>query len=152
HLAPIPGTGAPRIPAPKDFWNSVGGQADHWRKLPYGGRGMLTDSDAHDDDTVYRNVETGVSIGRMIHAGDTIGYVSDANHVHWEVRNAPIADKGPPTLTTSGRYDPIEYFKQNYNLQLPSGVTIPRASGGGGVGALLLLAALAFGKRKRGRR
>lgn len=152
HLAAPAGTGAVRIPLPRDFWSSVGGKADHWSKLTFGGRGMLTDADAHDDDTVYPNVErSGVTIGRRIHAGDLIGRVSDANHIHWEVRNAPVAPGGPPSLTLAGRFDPIVYFKDNYNLQLPGGVTLPARSGGG-AGVLLLLAALAFGKKKRGRR
>lgn len=156
HLETPPGTGAPRIPLTKDFWSSVGGKADHWSKLAYGGRGMMTDSDAHDDTTNYSAGPAGKNqTTRRVFAGELIGHVSNANHIHWEVRNAPVAPGGPPALNLAGRYDPITYFKDNYNLQLPMGGTIvpARIGGEGGAGVLLLLAALAMGgKKKRGRR
>jgi murein DD-endopeptidase MepM/ murein hydrolase activator NlpD len=149
HMAVPAGTGLVRIPLPGDFWGSISGKADRWSKLKYGGRGMMTDSDAHDDSTNYQHWE-GANRPRRVFAGEQIGTVSRANHIHWEVRNAPVASGGPPTLTLAGRYDPIDYFKQNYKLMLPAGVTVATPTNGGG--GILLLLALLFLSEKRGRR
>jgi murein DD-endopeptidase MepM/ murein hydrolase activator NlpD len=96
------------------------------------------------------------TIKRWVNAGDHIGYVSAANHVHWEIRTSPLAGR-------EGRLDPIAIWQQAYGAALPAGAdvsapdvegapeapTVRPSGGGGGVGALLLFAAFAFGGGKK---
>jgi hypothetical protein len=140
------------IPLPPDIGDSVGKPStDHWKTLPDGTVVMMT-SAAAITQTDKKQIK------RWVNAGDHIGWVSDANHVHWELRTAPLA--GP-----EGRIDPIAVWQQAYGAALPAGSDVsppdvegapeeaaPAPSRGGG-GAWLLLAALAFGgSKKRGAR
>jgi murein DD-endopeptidase MepM/ murein hydrolase activator NlpD len=140
------------IPLPPDIFHSSGpSDTDHWETLPDGTVVMMTSADA-----VKQNDKG--TIKRWVNAGDHIGYVSDAAHVHWEIRSAPLAGK-------EGRIDPLAVWQQGYGATLPTGsdVSAPDAetapvdptepterASGGGAGMLLLFAAFAFGGKKRG--
>jgi hypothetical protein len=157
HLAPKPGAPGPRVALPGDIWKSIrppvitrGTRSSaHWGglrsqdtqgRIVDTGAAMTSSSDAYDDPK-----STGGSAStRRVFAGEEIGTVSRANHIHWEIRNAPLA-------TSEGRYDPIAWAKQGYGLMLPGGAQVAAPSGGGGGGILLLLALL-FLSEKRGRR
>jgi murein DD-endopeptidase MepM/ murein hydrolase activator NlpD len=153
HLANKPGSGA-HVKLPADIWGSISPgsvtASSHWAKLKGTdtrgrigdrGRAMMSAADAFDDPA-----DTGGSrSNRRVFAGEEIGLVSSANHIHWEIRNAPLAD-------AIGRFDPIEWARQGYGLMLPGGAKVaPAASGDGGGGILLLLALLLLSE-KRGRR
>jgi hypothetical protein len=136
HLIPAPGLHlAARTLAP-DVWGSTLDKpnAKHWRKLADGTVTMMDEADGH-------------TVRRVVHAGDLLGFVSKANHIHWEIRNAPLAGK-------SGRFDPIEVWRQAYGMVVPEGspVAVARPSNGGSVGVLALLALWALGDKRRGRR
>jgi hypothetical protein len=140
------------IPLPPDI-DDAGGKpsTDHWKTLPDGTVVMMTAADAITQTDKKK-------IKRWVNAGDHIGWVSDANHVHWEIRTSPLAG-------TEGRTDPIAVWQQGYGAALPAGSEVsppdvegapemptpPRGGGssGSGAGALLLLAALAFGGGKK---
>jgi murein DD-endopeptidase MepM/ murein hydrolase activator NlpD len=138
------------IPLPPDISDSVGApDTDHWKTLPDGTVVMMTTADA------IKQTDK-KTIKRWVNAGDHIGYVSDANHVHWEIRTSPLAGR-------EGRLDPIAIWQQAYGAALPSGAdvsapdvegapeapTVRPSGGGGGAGALLLFAALALGGGKK---
>ncbi len=141
---PQPEPSVPLFPLVGDIWDAAKPKPnpDHWRvmKAQPSTVVMYTDAD-------------GRSQSRMVYAGQKLGTVSNANHVHWELRTAPIKPNG----AGAWRLDPVDVFNQAYGLPLPSGVSSSRPGlpaprgGGGGAGALLLLAALAFSKRKRRR-
>lgn len=137
-LLPID-TGAPRFDLAADVWDSTASKPDkaHWRKQADGTVAMMSGAD-------------GKTNARWVNAGDAIGFVG-LDHIHWEIRNAPLADK-------SGRFDPIATWQQFYDKPLPDGTeptapdvaAAPPPSGGGG--ALLLgLGLLAFGSKKKRR-
>ncbi|MGD9603904.1 MAG: M23 family metallopeptidase [Gammaproteobacteria bacterium] len=99
-----------------------------------------------DGTVVMTNEAKGYDPARIVYAGNKIGNVSAANHVHWELRTSPLAGR-------AGRIDPIAAWIQGYGLKLPEGVTIAEpARGGGGGDAGLLLLLLALGQRKKKRR
>lgn len=131
---------------PDDVLNIDG---NHWRVLKDGTAIMLDNADA-----LVRGrekLQEGGAVdpvipafqSRYVYAGDPIGFVSAANHVHWELRASPLADH-------SGRIDPIDVWRTTYNLELPADAKVARASGGG-AGWLIALAMLASGKKKRRR-
>jgi len=140
------------VPLPPDIFKSTEAskdpRSDHWRPLKDGTVVMMTAADA-----VTQTEEKKVK--RYVHAGDLLGHVSDANHVHWEIRSAPLAGR-------EGRIDPIAVWQQAYGAALPAGADVSEpdteatpvaerpASGGGGI--LLLLAAFIFGRKKQSRR
>jgi len=158
HLESKPGTGAPDVKLPGDIWKSLNPPvitrgsraAAHWGgirvrdtqgRLVDAGSAMTTGADAYDDpkDTGGRRAS------RRVFAGEEIGHVSKANHIHWEIRNSPLA-------SNLGRYDPISWARAGYGLMLPAGANVVASpSDGGGGGILLLLALLLLGD-KRGRR
>lgn len=127
----------PIVPLPGDIWNTVAAKPnpDHWRRL---GKDrdhivMMSDADAVNDEA------------RRVFMGQELGWVNGRmGHVHWEMRKAPIADK-------TQRFDPVETWRQVYQLALPGASRVAMPASGGGGGALLLLAALLMGKRKRRR-
>ena len=142
------------IPLPPDIGDSIGKpNTDHWKTLADGTVVMMTSAEA-----VKQNDKK--TIKRWVNAGDHIGYVGDANHVHWEIRTSPLA--GP-----EGRIDPIGVWQAAYGAALPPGTDVSppetegapvmpddrsSSGGGGGIGALLLFAAIALGGsgKKRG--
>lgn len=124
HLAPMPGA-SPRIPM-SDYMFQLGDKKK-WRRLKGGTDVMLFEP--HPD--------------RYIYTGDDIGTVSNANHVHWELRQSPLAGK-------SGRLDPMETWRQVYKVPTPEGVELPAPEReGGGIGMLLLALALGSSTKKR---
>jgi murein DD-endopeptidase MepM/ murein hydrolase activator NlpD len=157
HLANKPGPGA-HVKLPGDIWKSLSPpvitrgtrSSAHWGglrtrdtqgRITNNGSAMTSSSDAYDDPT-----STGGSrANRRVFAGEEIGLVSSANHIHWEIRNAPLAG-------VEGRFDPIEWARQGYGLMLPSGAQVAPSPSGGGGGGILLLLALLFLSDKRGRR
>lgn len=124
HLDPMPGP-SPRIPMSEKMFKP--GNEKDWRHLKDGTQVMTFVP--HDD--------------RYIYTGDDIGRVSDRNHVHWELRTAPLGGK-------SHRIDPMETWRQYYKVPTPPGAKIAAPSGGGG--GLALLAFLLLGGKKRKRR
>jgi hypothetical protein len=126
------------MPLVADIWDAARTtpNPDHWRVQKNAKQNvvMYTDADGAKDD-------------RLVFAGQKLGHVSDKNHVHWELRTSPIQ----PAVISTWKIDPVETFRQAYNLALPAGAKVPKRGGGGG-GMLLLLAALAMQKRKRGGR
>lgn len=142
----LPGGDVAPVPLPKDLWPTRSKSGDHWRTLKDGTVVMMTGADA-----VTQN-NMGV-LKRWVSAGDHIGYVSDKNHIHWEIRTAPLVGK-------EGRGDPVATWMQYYGKDVPIGSGIdepppppPEVQRRGNAGALLLLAALALGsKKKRGGR
>lgn len=139
----LPGGNVP-IPLPDDVFQSTGKGNTHWRPLKDGTVVMMTEADAVTKDRPRRYVK----------AGDLIGHVSSANHVHWEIRTAPLAGR-------EGRVDPLAIWQQAYGQSLPVGADVSapetepapdeRPAGGSGGGVLLLLAALLFGSRRKRR-
>jgi len=132
----------PHVPLAADVLASTKTKPDpdHWRKLKDGSIVMMTDA------TAVKENASGL-VRRWVNAGDHIGYVSNANHVHWEIRTAPLAGK-------DGRLDPIDMWQRFYEKPLPTGSTLDepartQPSSGGGAGILLLLAAVAFGKKRK---
>ena len=143
------------IPMPPDLSDSLSTKPnpDHWRHLSDGTVVMMSGADA----VTQTKKEI---VKRWVNAGDLVGHVSAANHVHWEIRVAPLAGH-------EGRIDPIAVWQQAYDLALPSGAEIapppprtygpeyhpelmrPGESGGGGGALLLLGAALAFGHHQQ---
>lgn len=125
---------------------------NHWRVLKDGTAIMLDNADALERGR--DELKEGGAVQpttpslqtRYVHAGDPIGFVSHANHVHWEIRISPLAGH-------DGRQDPIEMWRKVYGLELPgdSKVATVRSSGGNGAALLLGLALLASGKKKRRR-
>lgn len=168
HLAPVGDTGGeidftkyqePMLPmvAPAtvpphklvgDIWDAAKVKPDpaHWRPQKTAPSNVVMYSDAD-----------GATMGRAVLAGQPLGRVSNKNHVHWELRTAPIQ----PAAKGTWRIDPLRTFAEAYGVTLPSGVSLPGAparteeaaqpSGGGG-GLLLLGAALMFGGKKKRRR
>lgn len=141
---PQPEPSVALFPLVDDIWDAARPKpnADHWRPMKTQPSTVVMYTDAD-----------GKSQSRMVYAGQKLGTVSNANHVHWELRTAPIAPAGKGTW----RLDPIDVWNQAYGLALPSGVSssrgaLPAPRGGGGAGALLLLAALAFGSKRKRRR
>ena len=128
--------GVPKFPLADDVWDSTATKPNkaHWRKADNGTVVMMSGAD-------------GKTNARWVNAGDAIGFVG-LDHVHWEIRNAPLAGK-------DGRYDPIAMWQGAYDKSLPPDTDVsppdvaaaPPASSGSG--ALALLALLAFGKKKR---
>lgn len=139
-------TGAARIPLPEDVWSTSKTKLnrDHWFRLKDGTVGMMSGADA------VKQSAAGI-VKRWVNAGDHIAYVSDANHVHWEIRTAPLAGR-------SGRIDPIATWQQHYGKELPTGsaldepTPVPVQASGGGGAALALLALLALGGKRKGKR
>lgn len=114
-----------------------------WVKLADGTVVMTTSADA-----VASTWRGNNSNGRWVRAGDLLGVVSGANHVHWEIRTSPLAG-------TSGRIDPVEIWETHYGRRVPDTSEVapaapPPPSSGGGAFWLLALLALSGGKRKRG--
>lgn len=130
--------GAPKFALADDVWDSTAAKPNkaHWRKQPDGTVVMMSGAD-------------GKTNARWVNAGDAIGFVG-LDHVHWEIRNAPLADK-------RGRFDPIATWTQFFDKPLPDGAEVdapdvtaappPQSSSG----ALALLALLAFGGKKKRR-
>jgi hypothetical protein len=146
-------TKVPRpVPLAADVWDASKPKpkADHWRPVKDAPQNvlMMTGADVWD------------SPARAVFAGQPLGTVSNKNHVHWELRTAPIK----PAAGSGGnwRLDPINTFHLGYDVPLLQGVAPPApvqegpnesASGSGGGGLLLLGAALMLGgKKRRGRR
>jgi hypothetical protein len=123
HLDPMPGT-SPRVPMSNYMFQT--GNKKHWRTLK---DGTIVMTFVPDD-------------SRYIYTGDDIGTVSDRGHVHWELRNSPLADK-------SGRLDAMEVWRTFYKVPTPSGAVVAPAAGGGGGGWLLLLLLALASKRGR---
>jgi murein DD-endopeptidase MepM/ murein hydrolase activator NlpD len=120
-----------------DIWDATKAKPnpDHWRPVKGDSRSIIMMTDAE-----------GVTPSRQVYAGQQIGTVdADKQHVHWELRTAPLK----PSRAGNFRIDPIETFRQQYGLELPSGVKMPAK--GGGAGWLLLLALLAFSDRRKRR-
>lgn len=124
-------------PLAADVFNTTASRPnpDHWRRLPKDSEHivMMTEADAYTDRT------------RRVFAGQQLGWVGGAGHVHWEMRKAPLSD-------SRGRFDPVETWRQVYKLALPENSRVAQAAGGGGGGFALLLAALLLGQRKGKRR
>ena len=127
----------PTIDLAADVWDSTKAKPNqsHWRKLADGTVTMMSGAD-------------GKTNARWVNAGDPIGWVG-LDHVHWEIRNAPLAGK-------DGRFDPISTWTQFYGKPLPSGAEatppdVTAAPPPSGNGALALLALLAFGSKKKRR-
>jgi len=125
HLAAPPGSGAARIPMSDNMFKPRDKKL--WRHLPDGTQIMTFEPHAD----------------RYIYTGDDIGTVSTANHVHWELRNAPLAGK-------SGRLDAMNVWRTFYKVATPEGVALPPPpKEGGGLGMLLLALALGSSTKKR---
>jgi murein DD-endopeptidase MepM/ murein hydrolase activator NlpD len=155
HLAaPQPGEVGPQpqtlaeFPLVSDIWDAAKKKPneDHWRVRK-----------TRPSNVVMYDGADGASMSRIVFAGQPLGAVAESAHphVHWELRTAPIT----PAEFGNWRLDPIDVFNNGYGVPLPSGVpprttpTPQAARAGGGSGWALLLAALAFGaKKKRGRR
>ena len=158
HLEAKPGSGA-RVGLPSDIWKSIGApkgglqstpRSAHWLTIRSAdvqgiigdtGVAMTSSADAYDSPTS----TSGTARTRRVFAGEEIGFVSKANHIHWELRNAPLA-------ASPGRFDPIEWLRQGYGLMLPGGAKVAPAASGDGGGGILLLLALLFLSEKRGKR
>lgn len=143
---PLPGTTTKPHALVKDIWDAAKAKpnSNHWRpeKGDANSVVMMTGADGYSPD-------------RVAYAGQQLGTVSNKNHVHWEMRTAPIA----PAAAGAWRIDPLATFNQAYGIPLPEGVApkvqeegITPVSRGGGGGLLLLAAAFLFGKKKRGKR
>lgn len=140
HLLDLNPNDGAEIPLADDVWDSTKTKPpkSHWRRFPDGTVAMMSGADGHDQK-------------RWVNAGDHIANVGAPNHVHWEIRRAPLADK-------SGRMDPIAIMTDFYGKALPDGTEAaepapaPASSGNGGILALLALFLLSDKKRKRRRR
>jgi len=142
---PKPTDAVPRFDLVRDIWDAAKVKPDRKKWRPRQDRPQ---------DVVMMSEADGAANNRMVFAGQQLGHVAASNHphVHWELRTAPIL----PGAASRGawRIDPIETFRQLYEVALPQGAEEPAAparSGGGGVGILLLAAALAFGGKKKKR-
>lgn len=124
------------VPLVADIWEATRPKpnADHWR----------VQQDAKQNVVMYTDAD-GVQADRMVFAGQKLGHVSSKNHVHWELRTSPIS----PSVIGTWKIDPVETFRQVYQVPLPKGARVPSRGGGGGAGILLLLAALVLGGRKK---
>lgn len=131
-----------QYPLVGDIWDASKKKPnpDHWRAMKNQPSTVVMYTDAD-----------GAKSNRLVYAGQVLGEVSSKNHVHWEIRTSPIA----PYASGNWTLDPIDVMSQGYGLGLPSGVpargSAPPVRGGGG-GFALLLAAMLFGKSKRGRK
>lgn len=143
------------VPLVADIWDAAKKKpaSDHWVPLKDAPQNvaMMTGADAYN------------AVSRAVWAGQSIGTVGNLNHVHWELRTAPIK----PAAAIKGnnwRLDPIDTFHVGYDVPLLGGIA-PAAPvqegpsegpspGGGGGGLALLAAAMLFGggKKRRGRR
>lgn len=165
HLDVTPGV-VPRMVGqkslPGDIWDTLSKEPnrEHWQRGEDGLTVLMCDE------------AEGAAEDRRVHVGDILGAVSDARHIHWEIRTSPLAGH-------DGRFDPVSFMSGAYGLNIPDGVFVPppaaapkpdraaqdrildeprrrreaaaAANKGGGSAGLLLLAALAFGKKRRRR-
>jgi hypothetical protein len=133
---------------PDDVLNVDG---PHWRVLKDGTAIMLDNAEAlvRSRDKLQADGAVDPAVPslqtRYVYAGDPIGFVSDKNHIHWEIRTSPLAGH-------DGRQDPIDIWRTYYGMQLPKDAKVATVrSGGSGAALLFGLALLASGKKKRRR-
>jgi len=99
-----------------------------------------------DDDTIAKvgRVASGEDQGYpanmpYVHEGEPVGEIGTARHVHWEVRNAPLAGR-------SGRLDPRVWLEQHgADVDWTTAPASPRGkTGSSGLGLLIALGLLAY--------
>jgi hypothetical protein len=89
-----------------------------------------------DDGTIARIVKW-PTWAQHVEAGEFLGNIGDAGHVHWEVRTSPLKELGEASLV-----DPLGWL-HTYDPSIPWDTTIaspmsPNRSGGGGLVKLAL--------------